>query len=146
MKCGYQHCKYGGEVDKDDAIKISSRYWHKECNDERNIKGRILIEFYKKFSNSKEPEQSAKGAISKYIHKLGYDAEYVLFCLLIKAKNLNSMHGLIYTLNDSKNLKEYKEKKAKHTNIEKYQHNSKANENVVTINKKTNKKWGDYFE
>lgn len=144
MKCGYgEMCKFGGEVEKSVAIKIGSRYWHKRCVKEKELKSRIVEEFYAKFK-SKEPNISARKAVKKYIHELDYEAEYVLYCLLYKAKNLNSLHGLIYSLNDNKNMKDYKKLKAKATDIEFNQPiNDYYDEEVVKINSKKAKRWGD---
>jgi hypothetical protein len=31
MKCRYSHCPYGGEVNKDEAVKDGNRYYHPDC-------------------------------------------------------------------------------------------------------------------
>ena len=144
IKCGYNdYCKFGGDVEKEIAVKIGSRYWHKECAREKDFKKRIIDEFYSKF-NSNEPSTSAKKAVKKYVHELDYPADYVLYCLLYKAKNLNSLHGLQYSLNDNRNFKDYKKLKAKATKLE---FNQPINDNfdneVVKIKTKRDRKWGD---
>jgi len=144
MKCGYgDKCKYGGEVEKDKAVKIGNRYWHKKCAKEKDLKNRIIEEFYTKFK-SNEPMVSARKAVSKYIHEMNYEAEYVLYCLLYKAKKLNSLHGLIYTLNNDKIYTEYKKLKAKANKVEFDQPvNDYFDEEVVKIKTKKDKRWGD---
>lgn len=111
MKCRYKHCKLGGEVDKEEAIKIGNGYYHKECNRERELKQQIEKTYYDIFQ-TKEPIQQVRKAISKYIHDNNFDPRYVLFVLNEDIK-LNSMFGLIYYLNNNKFLKKYNRQRAK---------------------------------
>jgi len=145
MKCGYKYCKFGGEVDKKDAVKVGNRYLHKECDNEKNIKVEIKDYYYKKFE-SKESIQIVNGAIKKYINDQGFDAGYVLWCIKNKAKVLNSIYGLGYTLTYKLNEKEYKTYLASITKIEYDQDtNSEFNTTINKNNAKKNKKWGDLF-
>jgi len=38
MKCGYNQCVYGGDVEKDIAIKYNTRYYHSKCYDKKIYK------------------------------------------------------------------------------------------------------------
>ena len=41
MKCGYPNCKHGGEVAKEEGIKVGTRWFHKECQHEKEVKQEI---------------------------------------------------------------------------------------------------------
>ena len=146
MKCAYTYCKFGGNVDKEDAVKDKNRYWHKECHKEKELKNEIKNYYYDKF-NSKEPIKNVNSAIKKYINDEKYDAGYVLYCLKHKAKNLNSIYGLIYTLSYRQNEKDYKKYVASKTEIIFDQDVSYdfIEENRSVVSKNTSK-WGDLFE
>lgn len=146
MKCAYKYCKHGGNVEKEDAVKINKRYWHKDCAQEQELKKQIKDYYINNF-NDKEPIQAINTAIAKYIHKDGYEAEYVYYCLKHKADKLNSLYGLAYTLSYKKNLEDFKKMVAKNTKIVYNQDTSnffETKENM--IKSKTHKKWEDYFE
>lgn len=145
MKCGYKYCKLGGNVEKSEAVKLGSRYWHKECCLENETKKEIRETYYRKFK-SKEPIVAVNKAISKYIHEQNYEAGYVLYCLKHKAEVLNSLYGLSYSLSYKKNHTDYKKWVAKQTKIV---YNKPVNdffeEDFKKVKTKDDKKWGDYF-
>jgi len=144
MKCAYKYCRYGGEVEKENAVKRSNRYWHKECAHEADMKNEIKDYYYKKF-NSKEPMKNANTALKKFINEQGYSADYVMYCLK-KAEKLNSIYGLSYTLSYKKNEEEFKKMVANRTKIE---YNQPVNDiferEVAKIDRKQDKKWRDFF-
>ena len=140
MKCKYTQCKLGGEVEKNEAIKVGSSYYHKECNDERLFKQQIEKKYYEKFQ-TKEPIIRVRDAINKYIHKDIYKPEYILFVLDEDIK-LNSMFGLIYYLSNNKFLEKYNRQQAK---LIKFEINKVEKEESNDIKYKTKKRngWGD---
>jgi hypothetical protein len=147
VKCGYgEHCKFDGNVDKSVAIKVSTRYWHRDCLAEKEMKTDIINAFYKKYPNSREKSMVANKALNLYLYELNYEIEYVMFCLLNKTESLNSMYGLKFSLNNQQNYSEFKKIKAKHTKIGKYEHKNQNDSNVIEIKRKDKKGWEDYLE
>ena len=144
MKCGYQYCKYGGEVDKDNAVKRGNRYYHEKCSYEADMKAKIRDYYYEKFKTN-EPIKNVNSAIKKFINDQGYDADYVMFCLK-KAQVLNSIYGLSNTLFYKPNEQEFKKSKANRTKIE-YQKplNDIFEKEVRKINREKDKQWRDFF-
>lgn len=145
MKCGYgDHCKLGKEVGKLDAVKQDKKYYHKSCLHEKETKTQI-VEYFRQHFNKNEPSKNIYGALSKYLNENNFEIDYILFCLKNKAKSLNSMYGLIYSLSNPDNYKEYKRIEARKfiINLGDYSESS-YNEAVVTESKKQ-ATWGDVF-
>ena len=113
MKCRYSGCKLGGNVEKSDAVYIKKAYYHKECYREQRIKKRIRYTLNKKYK-LKDPHTSLNKKIKEYCEV--FDSKYVLFVLLQRVK-LNSIHGLIYYLNDQRNEAKYKKRLIKNINL-----------------------------
>lgn len=109
MKCRYKNCKLGGEVEKEDAIKIGSAYYHKECRREIEHKKQIEDLYYNKFKLNENIGQ-VKSAINKYIDEFG--TEYVLY-ILNQDIRLNSIYGVSYYLKDNRFKQAYDREKAK---------------------------------
>lgn len=147
MKCGYgKHCKFDGDVEKSIAIKSNSRYWHKECLYERDMKNRIIKEYYEIYEN-KEPIVAARKALNKYINEDKYDVGYIYYCLKYRSKKLNSLFGLSYQLADNKNIQDYNRIKARNKKLRDFIENKEEyyrDRRSVKIDKK--KGWGDFFE
>lgn len=79
-KCAYPKCKYGGEVNKNEAVKVSNRYYHKECLAEKNAKLEIIDVWVAKV----DPHpifNLLRKTIDNLVDKEGNDAEYLLFAL-----------------------------------------------------------------
>jgi hypothetical protein len=141
-KCGYAKCKLGGEVDKERAVKVGSRYWHEECVRERDLKNDIESFYYEQYQ-SREPIIAVRKAISNYIDRDRYDSEYVLWCLKSKKPKLNSLHGLSYTLSYKANEVEFKKYKA---SLLKFDFGDYNRDDIKTqVEPKKDKKWEDYF-
>lgn len=140
MKCRYAQCKLGGEVEKNEAIKIGSAYYHKECNHERESKKLIETTYLTKFQN-KDIIQQVRNAINKYIHRDNYTPEYILFVLNEDIK-LNNLFGLIYYLNNNKFLDKYAKQQAK---LVKFDVNmvEKEESKVIEYRQKKQSGWGD---
>lgn len=140
MKCGYNKCNLGGEVSKEEGVKEGNRWYHKECLAEKNLKKEIE-EYYRNHFNDREPLQNIRIAISNYIHKQGYEAEYVLWCLKNKAQKLNSMYGLSYTLSYKQNEVEFKKWRANQVKIEFDDYNDEYFDELPKYKSKEDKGW-----
>lgn len=139
MKCRYKHCKLGGEVEKEDAVKVGSAYYHKECRREIEHKKQIEDLYYNKFKLNEMMGQ-VKSAINKYVDE--YGTEYVLYILNQDIK-LNSIYGIAYYLKDNRNKQSFEKEKAK---LVKFDINEVEKEQSSDINYKKYKKqqlWGD---
>ena len=75
MKCGYNNCKHGGEVSKEEGIKIGTRWFHKECAKEKELKKEIEDYWFKNI-NPGTVIQILRKAIND-LAKL-YDTDYIL--------------------------------------------------------------------
>lgn len=112
MKCGYGiNCKHDGNVEKDEAIKIGGRYYHKECYKEKELKVEI-----EEFWNNNFPICNIsvlRKAIKTLITK-GNDVEYILMVMKwIKAnkKPINYPMGIGNYCNTAELRKEWQKKK-----------------------------------
>lgn len=140
MKCRYNQCKFGGEVDKNEAIKIGSCYYHKKCYEEKEFKKKIEKTYYDIFQNN-EPIQAVRRAINKYVNKDNYEPEYILFVLNESIK-LNSMFGLIYYLRNDKFRSKYNKEKAKLIEFDVNKIKIKESSDIK-YKKRKQKGWGD---
>lgn len=91
FKCAFSHCMCnGGIVTEDEAVKVNSRYWHKDCYEIRSLMDeveelylsyvssvvpirflkRIIndIVFGKKLMNEKVPKQQSDLAAARYLN------------------------------------------------------------------------------
>lgn len=142
MKCRYAYCKYGGEVNKEDAVKEGNSYYHKDCLKEKKLKldiANFYIENMPKCTN-----QILNKVIKTLIHENNHAAEYVLFVLKYIKKNnktLNSPFGLIRYCNNINIQKEYKKIKIneKYKNIK--DNTLKIDEKQTVFNYKPNDNW-----
>lgn len=141
MKCRYAQCKFGGEVEKKDAIKVGSAYYHKECNHERECKKLIEETYYKVFQN-KDPIIQVRKAINKYVNNDNYKCEYILFVLNEDIK-LNSIFGLIYYLNNYKFLSKYNKEQAKLIEFDVSKVKKVENKEIKYKQRKKKSGWGD---
>jgi hypothetical protein len=127
MKCGYKNCKLGGEVEKDNAIKVSNKYYHKECHEIVENKKKIR-EFYLEKINPKEVMVLLNKAINELIDTKNVDSNLLLYALNYSVDNnikINSPFGMNYIVNNYKIKESYSKLQArnklsqiKDTNIE----------------------------
>lgn len=142
MKCRYKYCKFGGQVDKEDAVKEKNYYYHKACYKEKQYKKQIEDFYYDKFPPN-ESIQIVRRAINNYVHKDCYDPQYILF-VLHKQIKLNSIFGLKYYLQNNEFQQEFQKEKAKIL-IYKQNNNSVKIENPSSFQYKPpqQQRWGD---
>ena len=115
MKCKFTQCKLGGEVLKEDAIKNTTGYYHKECFQEVTNR-REIRELFVSNINDTEPMSHLNRTICNILDVKGFESHYLLFAIkhVIKNKiNLKYVNGLHYVINDAKILKAYDDNKNK---------------------------------
>lgn len=112
MKCGYgTNCKHDGDVSKEEAIKVGTRYYHKDCLKEKELK--VEVEQY---WNDNFPQCNVsvlRKAIKTLITK-GNDIEYVLMVMKwvkVNKKPLNYPMGISSYCNNAELRKEWEKKK-----------------------------------
>lgn len=108
IKCGYNNCKHGGEVSKEEGIKIGSRWFHKECAREKEVKKEIE-DYWFKYINKGTVIQVLRKAIND-LAKLYY-ADYILWVVKsCKSKGIKISHpmGLKGLCSDNRFLDEWK--------------------------------------
>ena len=145
LKCGYTNCKLGGQVEKEVAVKVGARYFHEQCDHERQIKSEIET-YYRENYNANEPMQNIRTAISNYLYKSNYDAEYVLWCLKFKNPKLNSLYGLSYTLSYKQNELDFKKWKASKVDIKFEAYEDDYMTNITKYETKPIETWGDIWQ
>ncbi len=103
MKCRYNHCKLGGEVEKDIAIKEGNRYFHKECYEKYKTKQMINVLFRDKGMYLKDINIALKRAVDD----IGYNIRYVYYVATEKNRLISDPYKLLYQLKIEDNYKEY---------------------------------------
>ena len=132
MKCRYSYCKHGGEVNKEEAIKEGSSYFHKDCYKEKQLKQQIE-EYY--LSNMPPCTlQILRKVIKQLIHEKNIEAEYMLFVLNYITNNkkpINNPFGLANYCNEGRVRSEYNKIKIR----EQYNEMEKPSEIDISTNK-----------
>jgi hypothetical protein len=149
MKCNYKHCPYGGQVEKEKAIKVKNKYYHKNCYlNQENWKK--FIEIYDKYIIPKTKEGfTIIGKGLKQLINKEPNVEYLVYvlCQIIKQQRpLNSIFGMHYYINDYKIRNQYKiNVLSKQININ--VDNIETEEETKIKHKRTeNKLWGDILQ
>lgn len=79
MKCRWKYCRFGGEVNKEDAIKVGElKYYHKDCYEEMKTIQKI-VDLYHEKVDSHPVENWLRKAVNDLVFKEQNDAKYVLF-------------------------------------------------------------------
>lgn len=102
MKCRWSHCKHGGEVNKSEAVKEGSSYYHPECYAERKAINEIIRIYHEKV-DAHPVESYLRGTINDLIYKQDVSAEFLLFALQFCIDHGWSLHtpgGLRYVAKD----------------------------------------------
>ena len=112
MKCAYKHCKHGGEVEKDQAVKVGNRYYHADCLKEKETV-KSIIDLYHEMVDPKPIENYLRKTVNDLIYKDGNDASFILFAIRFCLDNgwtLRSPGGLRYVAKDWKAKEAWKNK------------------------------------
>ena len=110
MKCFYNHCKLGGNVEKDVAIKYNSKYYHKECYEKKINKEKAMQLLKQKGF----VEKSIHMALMTFVDKNGVDSDFVYFTvkhIIERKKVLNNPFGISYYLQNFEIIKAYQKYK-----------------------------------
>jgi hypothetical protein len=111
MKCGYSHCLFNCEVDKENAVKLGTRYYHKECLKQRNEKDEIR-KLYLEQVNATEVVSVLNSVINNIVHIKKVDSGFLLYALKHAIQNKFVFHnpaGLHYIINNSYIKKQYQQ-------------------------------------
>jgi hypothetical protein len=125
--CGYSGCLHNGEkIPSEEAIKDGTRYYHKDCHEEKCFKTQIF-DIYYKYYRSTEDFHMVRKAINGFVSNS--NAEYVLYVLCQAIHKKTPFKG-IFTLgwlvkNDMEIKKKYQAMKnqIKRKEIEKNMNN-----------------------
>jgi hypothetical protein len=112
MKCNYNKCLFNGEVDKNIAVKVGNKYYHKECLKQKQDKEEIRKLYLEKV-NPTEVITLLNGVISNIIDVKKVSSDYLLYALKYAIQNklnLTNPRGLHYIINN-KSIKESYNKK-----------------------------------
>lgn len=104
MKCGYTNCKESYELTKENGVKVSTKWYHKECERKRSVKSEITSMF---------PwfvKRDLNIALKKAIDDNGNDADFVLFVVKTAASKLDSPYKILYHLKIDDYKKQYHKK------------------------------------
>lgn len=109
MKCGWTHCKHGGEVDKENAVKKGARYFHPDCLREKDSINEIIKVYHERVDDH-PIENFLRKTVNDLVFKDGNSAEFLLFALkycLDHGWTLRSPNGLRYVAKDGISKKEW---------------------------------------
>jgi len=101
MKCGYNHCKLGGNVEKDVAIKFKKRYYHEECYNKKIKKNQI----YELLKDKGFVVKTINMALKQIVDDDGTDVDFLLFTtkyVFDNREKLSNPFGLKYYLQNYK--------------------------------------------
>lgn len=143
MKCGWTHCKHGGEVDKENAVKKGARYFHPDCLREKDSINEIIKVYHERVDDH-PIENFLRKTVNDLVFKDGNSAEFLLFALkycLDHGWTLRSPNGLHYVAKDGISKKEWEKKKKEENNtVTQVTIEGETNYNVnpiININKPT---------
>lgn len=111
--CSYTFCKHKGDKILPEAgVKEGSRFLHKECYAEKETKKQI-IDLYYKYYKSTEDYKVVTRAVNDLVHKLNFEARYVLFVLCQCVKDKVPFKGIFSLSWQVKNSMVYKKRYSK---------------------------------
>ena len=113
LKCRYNFCKNGNEVEKENSIKVGNSYYCKECYEEKSTKK--MIEDYYLSNMPSCTIQILRRVIKQLVNEKNISARYVLFVLkFIKNNNkpINNPFGLLNYCNDNRLYLEWLKKES----------------------------------
>ncbi len=104
FKCRWSHCKHGGEVRLDDAVKDGSSYYHKDCYEEKQNIQKIM-DLYVERVDPNPIFSLLRKTVNDLVFKDGFGADYTLFALKYCLDNgwkVKHVPGLRYVVRDDK--------------------------------------------
>lgn len=111
--CRYGHCKLGGKVDKQQAVKDGRMYYHAECYKKQVVK-RELREF---LVAKNMGQRDTNIMLKKAIDDIGYDIDYVKYVVYKKCDTIKTPYNILYHLKIEKNYKDFMQTKNLETQV-----------------------------
>jgi hypothetical protein len=114
MKCSYAKCPFGGQVEKESAVKDGSRYYHPVCKNEVDNR-KAIVDIFKDI-NPGVVYQQLNAVLNSILYTKGISSDFVLFCMkYAKAREIEmyqpaSLHSLINNSNIHNMYKRAKER------------------------------------
>lgn len=113
VKCAYKTCLHDSqELDECDAVKVGSKYYHKDCNQTKeDIKE--IVDLFTKHINPYPVFSMLQSVIKTIVFKKSVSSSYLLFGLKYYIEHkipLNYPQGLYYVI-QSKEVKDAYDKK-----------------------------------
>lgn len=113
MKCKYAHCKHQSrEINKAEAIKCGSVYYHTDCYKEIETI-RQIIDVYVNTVDDNPSFSELRKIINQIVYKQGVSPEFLLFALT--HSSIHYPAGLFYIVKDQEMLKAWDIEKKKQT-------------------------------
>ena len=112
FKCGFKHCKHENDVSQDEAIKVGTRYMHKDCLEISKNITKIRDTYYEKVSKTVVVKQLVS-VINGLVITKNIDSAFLLFALnyaLTTNIPIKSPYGLHYIV-DNQRIKDAWNKK-----------------------------------
>lgn len=114
VKCRYSHCKHADEpLRREDAIKIGSVYYHRDCFEEKtNIHN--IEKYYIDNFDSQPIIAFLRKTINSIVFTKNIETSFLLFCLQYAKKNhisLRSPAGMFYLVKNAEIIKAWEEQK-----------------------------------
>jgi hypothetical protein len=110
MVCGYSHCLHKGEeVNKEDGVKIGTRYYHMDCARQRNEKEEVR-KIYLEEVNPTEVMKLLNSVINNIVHVKNVESSLLLYALKYAVSNkfkINNPYGLHYLVGNKKIKESY---------------------------------------
>lgn len=148
MKCRYKYCKNNNEVSKEDAIKLGTAYYCKDCYKEKTLKQEIEQYYLDNFPST--TIQVLRKVINQLLYKNNYEVEYILFILKkihINNLKINNPFGIKSYCDEGRNKNEWNNKKInkKFKNIKEnfIPEQNEVDKGVIFTYKSDKKKWTD---
>lgn len=116
VKCRYSSCLHDTkELDKEEAVKVGSQYYHKDCYETKE-QIKEIIDLFVKNVNPNPVYAQLQAVIKQIVFTRGIGSEYLLFGLKYYIKNkipLSYPQGLYYVVQNKDVKNEYEKSKAK---------------------------------
>lgn len=115
MKCRYKYCRFGGEVDKSQAVKDGNQYYHKECYQEKEDKAKIR-QLYVEYIDKNVNYSILNRTINNIVNSKGISSDFLLFTVMYivsNKMNINTPMGLYYYIDNQRIKDAYNEYKLK---------------------------------
>lgn len=112
-KCAFKHCQHEScEIPQDEAVKVGTRYMHKDCAEKSEYIKKTRDLYFEKISNTVVMKQLVS-VLNNLVIKKNIDPKYLYFAVDFAISNkipIKSPYGLHYLV-DNNRIKELWNKK-----------------------------------